>query len=211
MTDTTSIKHPASLTSGDFTAAEEPFALFAEWFAEAAKSEPNDPNAMALATVDGAGQPSVRIVLLKDVDERGLTFYTNYESRKGRELERNPYAAAAFFWPGLERQVRIEGRVERAPAADSDRYFAGRDRESQLGAWASAQSRPIATRDELEAALAAERERWSGRAVERPPHWGMLYLAAESVELWVSGASRLHDRFLFERSAANWRMTRLSP
>ena len=136
---------------------------------------------------------------------------TNYESRKGVELLHNPHAALMFFWPALERQVRMEGTVTRASADESDAYFAGRDRESQIGAWASQQSRPIASRAELEAALVRVRERFEGRPVERPPHWGVLHFVPERVELWCSGPHRLHDRFLYERDGAGWRVQRLMP
>jgi pyridoxamine 5'-phosphate oxidase len=190
----------------------DPLAVFVEWFQAAEARGLPFVDAFSLATATPDGRPSVRVVLYKGLSADGkLRFVTNLESRKGRELEQNPRAAAVFFWPGLERQVRIEGQVERAPAEESDRYFAGRDRESQLGAWASAQTRPIGSRADLEAALARERSRWEGRAVERPAHWGMLYLVPESVELWLGGAHRLHDRFLYERAAGAWRVTRLSP
>ena len=146
MTDTTSIKHPAALTSGDFTAAEEPFALFGDWFAEAAKGEPNDPNAMALATVDETGLPDVRMVLMKGYDSDGFVFYSHVASQKGRELAANPKAALLFHWKSLRRQVRLRGPVSRIPDSDSDAYFASRPRESRIGAWASQQSRPLESR-----------------------------------------------------------------
>jgi pyridoxamine 5'-phosphate oxidase len=192
--------------------AADPLALFRDWFREAEQRGLPFPDAFSLATASPDGKPSVRVVLYKGMtDDARLRFVTNFESRKARELEQNPHAAAVFFWPGLERQVRFEGRVERAPDAESDRYFAGRDRESQLGAWASAQSRPIESRAELVQALAHERQRWEGRPIQRPPQWGMLYLAPESVELWLSGPHRLHDRFLYERADSGWRAIRLAP
>jgi pyridoxamine 5'-phosphate oxidase len=190
----------------------DPLAVFDGWFRDAESRQLRFADAFSLATATPDGKPSVRTVLYKGMSDDGrVRFVTNFESRKARDLERNPHAAVVFFWPGLERQVRMEGRVERAPEAESDRYFASRDRESQLGAWASAQSRAIGSRAELDQALVRERERWAGRAVERPPHWGMLYLLPERVELWISGPHRLHDRFLYERSDATWRVTRLSP
>lgn len=189
----------------------DPLAIFRAWYAEAAEKKLLAPDALALATATASGRPSVRMVLYKGFEGGRLCLVTNFESRKAQELAKNPWAAIAFYWPGLERQVRMEGRVERAPEALSDRYFAGRDRESQLGAWASSQSRPVTSRAELEAALVRERERWQGRAVERPPHWGMLLLEPARVELWVAGAHRLHDRFAYDASDAGWRITRLSP
>jgi pyridoxamine 5'-phosphate oxidase len=190
----------------------DPLSVFGAWFREAVERGLPFPDAFSLATATPDGVPSVRVVLYKGMTDDGkVRFVTNFESRKGRELAQNPRGAAAFFWAGLERQVRIEGRVERAPDAESDRYFAARDRESQLGAWASAQSRPIASRAELEAALVHERQRWEGRAVERPARWGMFYLVAERVELWIGGAHRLHDRFLCARAGGAWQVTRLCP
>jgi pyridoxamine 5'-phosphate oxidase len=190
----------------------DPLSVFGAWFREAQERALPFPDAFSLATATPDGAPSVRVVLYKGTTDDGkVRFVTNFESRKGRELEQNPRAAAAFFWAGLERQVRFEGAVERAPDAESDRYFAARDRESQLGAWASAQSRPIASRAELEAALVRERLRWEGREVERPARWGMFYLVPERVALWIGGAHRLHDRFLYERADGAWGVTRLSP
>jgi pyridoxamine 5'-phosphate oxidase len=189
----------------------DPLAIFRAWYAEAVEKKLPAPDALALATATADGKPSVRMVLYKGFEAGRLCLVTNYESRKARELAQNPWAALAFYWPGLDRQVRIEGRVERADAALSDRYFAGRDRESQLGAWASLQSHPVASRAELERALERERSRWQGRPVERPPHWGMLLLEPLRVEFWVSGPHRLHDRFAYESTATGWTITRLSP
>jgi pyridoxamine 5'-phosphate oxidase len=168
-------------------------------------------DAFALATATPEGRPSVRIVLFKGVEGGALRLVTNYQSRKGEELAKNPYAALVFHWPLLERQVRMEGRVERASAAESDAYFASRDRESQLGAWASQQSRPVASRLALMEALEQVRARFAGRAVERPPHWGVLRLVPSRVELWLAGSHRLHDRFVYERDGAGWRCERLAP
>jgi pyridoxamine 5'-phosphate oxidase len=151
------------------------------------------------------------MVLYKGFEGGRLCLVTNYESRKARELAENPWAALVFYWPGLDRQVRWEGRVAQASAALSDRYFAARDRESQLGAWASLQSRPVASRAELDGAFEHERVRWQGREVERPPHWGMLLLQPLRVEFWLNGPHRLHDRFAYEATPAGWTITRLFP
>jgi len=186
-------------------------ALFVEWQALAAARGGLMPDAFALATATPDGRPSVRTVLYKGLVDGAVRLVTNYDSRKGHELSANPHGALMFFWPVLDRQVRMEGRLERAPAAESDAYFARRDRESQLGAWASAQSQPVASR----AALLAERERvrarFEGGPVPRPPHWGVVHLIPERVELWLSGAHRLHDRFEYTRDGAGWRCQRLSP
>ena len=188
----------------------DPFALFEAWYAEARKSEADVPDAMSLATVDAAGAPSSRIVLLKSVDARGLVFHTNYDSRKGREFEANPRVALLFFWPELERQVRVTGRAEHASAAESDAYFAQRPRESQLGAWASPQSAKIASRDVLEARLAEVRARFAG-TVERPPRWGGVRVVPARFEFWQGRASRLHDRLQWTREADGWHIARLAP
>jgi pyridoxamine 5'-phosphate oxidase len=154
----------------------------------------------------------VRVVLYKGFEAGRLRFVTNLESRKARELAENPRAALVFFWPKLMRQVRMEGRVEQATAAESDAYFQSRDRMSQLGAWASAQSRPLASRRELDGAFEAAEQRFQGRAVDRPPHWGMLLFEPLEVELWLSGPHRLHDRFLYRRPASGaWTIERLAP
>jgi pyridoxamine 5'-phosphate oxidase len=189
----------------------DPLQLFESWYGEAAQVEVGPADAFSLATVDSSGQPAVRIVLYKGLVAERLRFVTNLGSRKAHDLSGNPRAAVVFFWPKLGRQVRMEGRVSHATAADSDRYFAGRDRESQLGAWASDQSRPIESRAALDARLDEARKRFEGRAVERPPHWGMLELTPSRVELWLGGAHRLHDRFLYERTPDGWRSQRLSP
>lgn len=189
----------------------EPLTVFQAWYAEAVQLEEGPADAFALATVDASGQPGVRIVLYKGLAGGKLRFVTNLNSRKARDLEANPRAAIVFFWPKLGRQVRMEGRVTHATAADSDRYFAGRDRESQLGAWASDQSRPIESRAALDGRLGEARKRFEGQSVGRPPHWGMLELEPERVELWLGGANRLHDRFLYVRSADGWRSERLAP
>jgi pyridoxamine 5'-phosphate oxidase len=189
----------------------DPLSTFEAWYAEASALESGPADAFSLATADANGQPAVRIVLFKGLVAGKLRFVTNLGSRKATDLARNPRAAIAFFWPKLGRQVRMEGRVTHAPAAESDRYFAGRDRESQLGAWASDQSRPIESRAALDARLDEARRQFDGRAVTRPPHWGMLELEPERVELWLGGAHRLHDRFLYRRTADGWQSERLAP
>ncbi|MGK6318339.1 pyridoxamine 5'-phosphate oxidase [Sphingomonas sp. DT-204] len=183
--------------------ADDPFALFAAWLAEAEASEPNDPNAMALATADAHAWPSVRIVLLKGHGPGGFVFYTNRESRKADELEANPRAALLFHWKSLRRQVRIEGLVSRASDAESDAYFASRGRDSQLGAWASDQSRPLDARVTFEARYAEAGARFPG-AVPRPPHWGGYRVVPERIEFWEDRAHRLHHRRLFVREGNGW-------
>jgi pyridoxamine 5'-phosphate oxidase len=189
----------------------DPLAVFLQWHALAAERGAPTPDAFSLATATRDGRPSVRTVLFKGIAEGAVRLVTNYESRKGRELIDNPHGALVFFWPVLERQVRMEGRLERAPAGESDAYFATRDRESQLGAWASAQSRPIASRAALLAELERVRKRFEGAPVPRPPHWGVVHLIPERVELWLGGAHRLHDRFAYTRDGAGWRCERLMP
>lgn len=190
--------------------ALDPIARFAALFEEAKAVEPHDPTAMTLATVDERGRPSARTVLLKGADARGFTFYTNRESRKGKELAQTPYAALVIHWPKSERQVRVEGRVERVPDEESDAYFATRPRESQIGAWASEQSAPLASREALIARVKELEARFPG-AVPRPPHWGGYRVIPDRIELWFAGVGRLHDRFVYEREGDGWRMTRLNP
>ena len=189
----------------------EPFDLFERWFEEASRKEPNDANAMALATVGPDGQPSLRMVLLKEVDERGFTFYTNCESRKGRQLLTQPKAALDFHWKSLRRQVRIEGPVELVAAEEADRYFATRPRTSQIGAWASDQSRPMTERLELEKRVAQFTAKFGFGTVPRPPHWSGFRVVPHAIEFWIAGAFRLHDRRLYEQSEGRWRVTRLYP
>lgn len=197
--------------SADREPGPDPLVVFSSWYAEAERQKLPFFDAFSLATATPAGKPSARIVLFKGLWHGRIRFVTNYDSRKGRELTDNPFAAAVFFWPALGRQVRFEGRVTRAEEAASDAYFASRDRESQLGAWASDQSRPIATRAELEARLQGARERFAGGAVPRPPHWGLLELEPERVELWENGPHRLHDRFVYEARGDGWSVERLAP
>lgn len=180
---------------------DDPHALFRAWFAEARASEINDSNAMALATVDSTGQPSVRMVLLKGHDERGFVFYTNRESRKAQELGDGSKAALLFHWKSLRRQIRIEGPVSRVDDAESDAYFASRGRDSQLGAWASEQSRPLDARETFEARFEEMRARFEGGDVPRPPHWGGYRVTPQRIEFWLDREHRLHERRVFTRTA----------
>ena len=182
----------------------DPFALFDAWYAEARASEPNDSNAMTLATADADGQPSARMVLLKGHGPEGFVFYTNRESRKAGQLAANPRAALLFHWKSLRRQVRIEGPVNRVSDAESDAYFASRSRDSQLGAWASDQSRPLDARATFEARYEAMRTRFAGGDVPRPPHWGGYRVTPERIEFWLDREHRLHERRLFVRDGEGW-------
>lgn len=188
----------------------DPFRQFERWFDEARAAGIRDSNAMALASVDNQGRPSARIVLLKGVDARGFVFYTNYASRKGRELGSGAAAALLFFWVEQERQVRIEGAVERVSDLESDAYFATRPRDSQLGAWASPQSSPIPDRAWLDASYAEFEARFDAR-VPRPPHWGGFRVVPDRFEFWQGRASRLHDRLVWTRAGAGWTLGRLAP
>lgn len=193
------------------SAIPDPIARFQALFEKAKAVEPHDATAMTLATADREGRPHARMVLLKGADAQGFVFYTNRESNKARELEENPFAALVLHWPASQQQVRVEGRITRASDAESDAYFASRPRESQLGAWASRQSAPLASREELEARTAEIAARYPG-AVPRPPFWGGYRLVPDRIELWFAGAGRLHDRFLYERAeGGGWTMTRLNP
>ena len=188
----------------------DPLALFREAFAQAVAREGADPTAVALATVGASGAPAVRMVLFKDADERGFTFFTNYASRKARELAAEPRAALCFYWPAIGVQVRVEGVTERLTAEESDAYFATRPRGSQVGAWASRQSEPLASRDELLARVAEVEARFPGE-VPRPPFWGGYRLSPARIEFWRAGEARLHDRTAYERTATGWNAQRLFP
>lgn len=194
-----------------FFAESAPLALFASWLKQAREKEPNDPNAMALATVDADGLPDVRMVLLKDVGPEGFSFYTNFDSAKGRQLAAHPKAALCFHWKSLRRQVRVRGTISPVPAAEADAYFATRDRGARLGAWASAQSRPLETRLALEQAIAEHTVRFGLGDIPRPPHWGGLRLSPLSLEFWRDRPFRLHDRLRFDHGPDGWTRTRLFP
>lgn len=189
----------------------DPIAAFQEALARAKTRETSDATAMTLATVSADGRPSARVVLLKSVDSQGFVFYTNFTSRKGREIEKHPYAALCFHWPAAAEQVRIEGHVERVSDAEADAYFASRPRGSQIGAWASTQSEIIASREELEKAFAEVEERYQGRDVPRPPHWSGFRVAPERIEFWFGRDSRLHDRYLYVRTENGYSSNQLWP
>lgn len=199
------------LTKGDFTDANEPFALFSQWLGEAEKSEPNDPNGLALSTVDESGLPNVRMVLLKGHDERGFVFYTNFESAKGREILGHRKAAMLFHWKSLRRQIRIRGYVEIVSDAEADEYYASRPRLSRIGAWASSQSRPLESKFALEKAVAEVTMKYPVGEIPRPPHWSGFRVKPVEIEFWKDGAFRLHDRIKFVRDGEGWTKTRLYP
>jgi pyridoxamine 5'-phosphate oxidase len=189
----------------------EPIGLFVDWLGDARGTEPNDANAMTLSTIDASGAPDNRIVLLKDVDERGFTFYSNSESAKGLDLAAHPRAALLFHWKSLRRQVRARGAVESVSQAEADAYFASRARESRIGAWVSDQSRPLDSRATLEAAVARETDRFEGADVPRPERWTGWRLVPDRIEFWRDRPFRLHDRLRFERTGQTWSKTRLWP
>jgi len=191
--------------------ADDPFALFDAWFAEARTSEPNDPEAMALATADADGRPSLRMVLLKGHDRQGFVFYTNLDSRKGTELAANPNASLLFHWKALRRQVRIDGPASAVSEAEADAYFATRGRDSRLGAWASDQSRPLPDRATFEARVDAMRDRFGAGDIPRPPRWAGFRVAPQRIEFWSDREARLHERRLFERIGGDWREGLLYP
>jgi pyridoxamine 5'-phosphate oxidase len=216
-------QHPEPATTeahppGDFAAAAEPFALFESWLKDAERHEPNDPTAMALATVDASGEPNVRMVLLKGLDpegrpDRGFVFYTNFNSAKGTELLASPKAALDFYWKSLHRQVRVRGTVAQVTPSEADAYFATRPRGAQIAAWASQQSSPLESRFALEKAVALEAARFHVGKVPRPPHWSGFRVTPLAIEFWHSRLSRLHERVLFRREKAgdDWLKSRLYP
>ena len=192
---------------------DDPFELFNQWYDDASKSEINDPNAMSLATVGENSMPSVRIVLLKSHNRNGFVFYTNLKSRKGAELSENPHAAIAFHWKTIRRQVRIEGSTEPVTKKEADEYFQSRARISQIGAWASQQSQPLDSREQLLNSVKLLEKKYENVSIPRPPHWGGLRLRPTRIEFWHDGEFRLPDRFIFEKATntEGWEITRLNP
>lgn len=190
---------------------ENPYALFERWFEEAVGAQVLDPYAMIIATADHAAQPSSRVVYMRDISEKGLIFYTNYQSHKASDLDSNPKIGALFFWGDLERQIRIEGLVEKVSAETSDAYFASRPRESQIGAWASEQSSEITSREELEARVKLFEAQFKDGEVPRPPHWGGFLIKPFLFEFWQGRPSRLHDRIVYTLHQDSWKRSRLAP
>jgi pyridoxamine 5'-phosphate oxidase len=213
MSDSPPIERTVKLTSGDFTEANEPMRLFAAWLSDATASEPRDPTAMTLATVDTEGMPNARMVLLKGADERGFVFYTNMDSKKGQELDSAGKAALVFHWKSLNRQVRVRGLVERVSPEDADAYFASRPKQAQIGAWASKQSQPLESRLAFEKAVAINAAKFAIGAVPRPPNWSGYRVVPSQIEFWHDRPFRLHDRIVFTRATPTdgWSKTRLYP
>jgi pyridoxamine 5'-phosphate oxidase len=201
----------AELTTSDFTEADEPLKLFSSWLEDATKSESNDPNGVALATVDADGMPNVRMVLLKGFDEAGFVFYTNFESAKGKEILASMKAAMCFHWKTLRRQVRLRGPVEIVSDAEADAYFTTRPRGSRIGAWASKQSRPLESRFALEKSVAEYTARYAIGNIPRPPYWSGFRIVPQTIEFWHDRQFRLHDRLVFARRGEGWEKTRLYP
>ena len=201
------------LTNTDFTTSDDPFSVFAGWLAEAEKTEPNDPNATAVATVDPEGMPNVRMVLLKGFDARGFVFYTNFESQKGVDILASHKAAMCFHWKSLRRQVRVRGHVSVVSDVEADEYYASRARGSRIGAWASKQSRPLESRFALEKEVAKFTAKYAVGEIPRPPHWSGFRIAPTYIEFWKDSAFRLHDRIVFQRQteAEAWTKTRFYP
>jgi len=188
-----------------------PVLQFEKWFKEAVEAKVNEPNAMTVATATADGKPSARILLLRNFDENGFVFYTNYTSRKGEEILKNPYASLLFFWPELERQVRVEGKLTKQSAEESDKYFQTRPRASKLGAWTSEQSRVIANRQALDDEYEKISQKYPGENVPRPIYWGGYILEPTSIEFWQGRPSRLHDRLLYTKEKGSWKIERLAP
>jgi len=205
--------HRTHWDTADFSEVQDPFALFGEWFGDAEKSEPNDPDAMALATVDEDGLPNVRMVLLKGFNEAGFVFYTNFESQKGREILAAKKAALCFHWKSLRRQIRVRGTVETVSDTEADTYFNSRAKDSRIGAWASQQSRPLESRFALEKAVAKFATKYAIGAVPRPPYWSGFRITPMQMEFWHDRPFRLHDRLVFRRETAQdqWHTTKLYP
>jgi pyridoxamine 5'-phosphate oxidase len=213
MSEAAPIEHPAWLTGGDFTEADEPLRLFAAWFDDAKRAEPVNPEAMTVATVDADGLPNARMVLLKGFDERGFVFYTNQDSNKGHELAAAPKAALTFYWKSLQRQVRLRGSVEPVSQTEADAYFASRSRMAQIGAWASKQSSALESRLAFEKAIARFTAKYAIGTVPRPPYWSGYRVVPQEIEFWQERPFRLHDRVAFTRPNLNapWTKTRLYP
>jgi len=191
---------------------DSPFVLFNEWFLQAGELGVLEPNAMVISTVSADNKPSSRVVLLKGIEDEGFIFYTNYESRKGKELEHNPYISVLFFWPEAERQIRIEGKVSKISTETSKAYFVSRPRESQLGAWASEQSKPISSREELEQRFKEVEQRFQeSDTIPMPNHWGGYAVSPASIEFWQGRVGRLHDRIIYEKHGDAWTKQRLNP
>jgi pyridoxamine 5'-phosphate oxidase len=213
MSEAAPMEHPAWLTGGDFTEADEPLRLFAAWFEDAKRAEPVNPEAMTVATVDADGLPNARMVLLKGFDERGFVFYTNQDSNKGHELATAPKAALTFYWKSLQRQVRLRGNVEPVSQPEADAYFASRSRMAQIGAWASKQSSALESRLAFEKAIARFTAKYAIGTVPRPPYWSGYRVVPQEIEFWQERPFRLHDRVAFTRPSLNapWTKTRLYP
>ncbi|MDO9441370.1 MAG: pyridoxamine 5'-phosphate oxidase [Beijerinckiaceae bacterium] len=211
MSETPPIERTIKLTTGDFTEADEPMRLFAAWLEDATASEPRDPTAMTIATVDASGMPNARMVLLKGADERGFVFYTNQDSQKGQELDTAQKAALVFHWKSLNRQIRVRGTVERVTAEEADAYFASRPKQAQIGAWASKQSQPLESRMAFEKAIAINAAKYALGTVPRPPNWSGYRIVPVAIEFWHDRPFRLHDRIVFKRDGDAWSKTRLYP